>query len=295
MSKWNIKYPYVNDEILNLDWVISKVKEFQTTLAAWEVLAEELQAGLADINGIKEDIADINTNISTIKHTLKEELEELEALRVAIKLNANNIDNLEARVKALEDEDVMVYIDKQLRLLREQIGNYLNQMINLLDTYQFNTDVKIQKLSDDLDRKYKELLDLINEIVPTEVFNRVAGRKLSLNDNNFNVYEDLRDLGMSNAEVASFGISNEYLASIVLNNRDFAINLKNRLHRFNLFSPLTGVRTTHANAISEVIFAILNGDSNEVLYNQMEADEKTNSDLADYYESNMQRYVLHLS
>ena len=32
MVGWNIKYPNVNDEILNLDWILTKLKEMDGTL-----------------------------------------------------------------------------------------------------------------------------------------------------------------------------------------------------------------------------------------------------------------------
>ena len=45
-SDFFAKYPVVNDEIINLDWVINKVKSMDTSLTEWIALAEELRIAI---------------------------------------------------------------------------------------------------------------------------------------------------------------------------------------------------------------------------------------------------------
>ena len=279
---WNLKYPYQNDEILNLDWVIGKVKELNAKFDEWSEVATELQTALnTTIPAMQSDISAIENEIS-----------DLGTIRTAIQYNRASIVELIARVTLLELKDPIKYIDAQLGIMRSELEYYQKQMLSIITRNKLEEDSKILDLSNSLYTKYNELKAMIESVVPTTVYNRVAGTRLSLDDNNFNIYEDLRDLGMTNAEIASFGLSNEYLASIVLNNRDFAINLKNRLRRFYLFSPVSGRWINHSNAISEVLYAILQGASNEDLYDAMEADGNTNEDIADgnIYANNFARY-----
>lgn len=279
---WNLKYPYQNDEILNLDWVIGKVKELNTKFDEWSEVATELQSAL------KTTIPAMQSDISSIE----KEISDLGAIRTAIQYNRASIVELIARVTLLELKDPIKYIDAQLGIMRSDLEYYQKQMLSIITRNKLEEDSKILALSNSLDTKYDELKAMIESVVPTTVYNRVAGTRLSLDDNNFNIYEDLRDLGMTNAEIASFGLSNEYLASIVLNNRDFAINLKNRLKRFYLFSPVTGRWISHSNAMSEVLYAILQGASNESLEDYMEEKGYTNEDIAEVYTNNFARYSL---
>lgn len=279
---WNLKYPYQNDEILNLDWVIGKVKELNNKFDEWTEVATDLQAAL------KTTIPAMQSDISAIE----KEISDLSTIRTNIQYNRASIVELIARVTLLELKDPIKYIDAQLGIMRSDLEYYQKQMLSIITRNKLEEDSKILALSNSLDTKYNELKAMIEAVVPTTVYNRVAGTRLSLDDNNFNIYEDLRDLGMTNAEINSHGISNEYLASIVLNNRDFAINLKNRLRRFYLFSPVSGRWISHSNAISEVLYAILQGASNEDLYDAMEAEGNTNEDIADgnIYANNFARY-----
>ena len=50
MFPWMIKYPYQNDEILNLDWVLKQIQEFRTTFESWAETIRQLQEGLEDIS-----------------------------------------------------------------------------------------------------------------------------------------------------------------------------------------------------------------------------------------------------
>lgn len=279
---WNLKYPYQNDEILNLDWVLGKVKELNAKFDEWSEVATELQTALnTTIPAMQSDISAIQKEIS-----------DLGTIRTAIQYNRASIVELIARVTLLELKDPIKYIDAQLGIMRSDLEYYQKQMLSIITRNKLEEDSKILALSNSLDTKYDELKAMIESVVPTTVYNRVAGTRLSLDDNNFNIYEDLRDLGMTNAEIASYGLSNEYLASIVLNNRDFAINLKNRLRRFYLFSPVTGRWISHSNAMSEVLYAILQGASNESLEDYMEAEGYTNEDIAEVYANNFARYSL---
>lgn len=59
MGMWNIKYPYVNDEVLNLDWIIAHFNEFIEaidSLQDWREKHEKEYAELLEMYAeVKED------------------------------------------------------------------------------------------------------------------------------------------------------------------------------------------------------------------------------------------------
>ena len=265
--------------------IIHYMREFEKILKQYAEVIESLSEALGDINGMKVDIADIKLQIS-----------DLNAMRTAIATMQTTIDQIIRKVEDIEiDMDsVYSYINTQLGSLRTLIEVNRKLFEGELSKVNFELTFQYNLLNQKVDRLFNKLIELIEQLVPTDVYNRVAGIRLSLDDNNFNVYEDLRCGGLTNAELSEFGISNDHIASIVLNNRDFAINLRKRLKLHYLFSPVSGKKVSHANAISQVIvlFGTNNhaGASNEGLYNKMLADAKTNDDISDYYTSNFGKY-----
>ena len=67
-SDFYTKYPQINDEILNLDWVINKIKSMDNMLVQWIEEAEELQQMLLNtIPGMQTDISTLQTAVSAIE------------------------------------------------------------------------------------------------------------------------------------------------------------------------------------------------------------------------------------
>lgn len=277
------KYPTTNFHELDLSWVIMKVKDLENTLESWKDIIDELKAGLEQLEGFDDRIKaleDITANLN-------------DAYAAIDNLTADNAkiwDELKALKQKIIDVETSLYNEVDLLMV------YVNNKVTAEKTARINADFELDVMIRSLASAIFDQIDYINyrldQIIPEKVYNRVAGVKLLLNDNNFNVYEDLRDFGISNATLSEYGIDNDHVASLHLNNRDYAINAFKRFKLHYVFSPVTGVRVSHANALSQIIDLFAAGADNDTLYAQMATDSATNEDLGNYYDSNLRRYAV---
>lgn len=276
------KYPTTNLHELDLSWVIMKVKDLEIILESWKDIIDELKAGLEELEGFEDRI------------------EALEAITANLDDAYAAIDNLTADNAKIWDElkalkvkiiDVETALYNEVDLLRVYVDNKMRAEKTARINADFELDVMINSLASTLFDQIDYINYRLDQIIPEKVFNRVAGVKLLLNDNNFNVYEDLRDFGISNATLSEYGVNNDHVAALHLNNRDFAINAFRRLKLHYVFSPVTGVRVSHANALSQIIALFAAGADNDTLFAQMATDSATNEDLGNYYVSNLERYA----
>lgn len=276
------KYPTTNLHELDLSWVIMKVKDLENILESWKDIIDELKAGLEQLQGFDDRIR----ALEDITAGLDDAYAAIDNLTAD---NAKIWDELKAlRVKII-DVETALYNEVDLLMV------YVDNKVTAEKTARINADFELDVMIRSLASTIFDQIDYINyrldQIIPEKVFNRVAGVKLLLNDNNFNIYEDLRDFGISNATLSEYGIDNDHVASLHLNNRDFAINAFKRFKLHYVFSPVTGVRVSHANALSQIVALFAAGADNDTLFAQMATDSATNEDLGNYYDSNLQRYA----
>ena len=278
------KYPIENLHELDLSWMLEEFDAMRATLASWESIIDELRAGIAEFNRLEADVIAIKAQIA-----------DLDAIRNDIRSLKSNVNSLQDDVNSLNNrvDATYDYITREIVILRELINLNYNRLLNLINGLNLEIRGDIEAIKLDIQHKYLELLSIINSQRPLDVYNRVAGVRLSFDDNNFNIYEDLRYLGIDNNTLFEIA-DNDTLASLVHNNRDFALFMKKRLKKHYLYSPLSGRFVSHANALSEICVYVFGGISNQDLYDDMLANTKTNEDIGDYYDHNMLRYSLHL-
>ena len=277
------KYPTTNLHELDLSWIIMKVKDLEIIIDSWKSTIEELEEGLKELEGFDERIS----ALEALTANLNEVYEIIEALSVD---DAKIWDELKALKQKIIDVEAALYSEVDLLMV------YVNNKVTAEKTARINADFELDVMIRSLAATIFEQIDYINyrldQIIPEKVYNRVAGVKLLLNDNNFNIYEDLRDFGISNATLSEYGIDNDHVAALHLNNRDYAINAFKRFKLHYVFSPVTGVRVSHANALSQIVALFAAGVDNDTLFAQMATDSATNEDLGNYYDSNLERYAV---
>lgn len=277
------KYPTTNLHELDLSWVIMKVKDLEIILDSWKTIIDELEEGLKELEGFDERI----TNLEALTANLDEVYKIIEALSTD---DAKIWDELKALKQKIIDVETALYNEIDLLMV------YVNNKVTAEKTARINADFELDVMIHSLAATIFDQIDYINyrldQIIPEKVYNRVAGVKLLLNDNNFNIYEDLRDFGISNATLSEYGIDNDHVAALHHNNRDYAINAFKRFKLHYVFSPVTGVRVSHANALSQIVALFAAGVDNDTLYTQMATDSATNEDLGNYYDSNLERYAV---
>lgn len=276
------KYPITNLHELDLSWLIELVDNLEATLIEWESIIDEIQVGLKTLD-------DINAKIDTINA----EIADLDDIRHELANAVNDIQNLKSAIERIDNDTDALYglISSNFAILSERIDLSYERLHNQLELLKQAHNIDIEVLKVDINEKYNYLLDLINQVRPVDVYNRVAGKRLSFDDNNFNIYEDLRYLGITNNTLYELSSNNE-VAALVHNNRDFALFMKLRMKKNYIYSPLSGQKVSHSNAISELAAISLGGSSNVDYYNYMLANSLTNDDISDVYDDNVSRFKL---
>ena len=137
---WNIHYPYQNDEILNLDWVLKQIQEFGATLESWADTIRELQEGL-------EDISDWETRIEALE-VMSAKIPVIEkSLNDLANLHDVDVKNLKAMIadlqRQIDDLDVTalrIYIDSRDNELKADYNKKIYD--NYVVTYQLFNALK---------------------------------------------------------------------------------------------------------------------------------------------------------
>lgn len=253
-----------------LNEVIEAFNEYEEIILQLKDLSVEIDGMLADIKEIKSELLVIDSTL----------------------------ENLENQYKALQQVDVNLQaeIDELTNKLNSVIGNY-NSIISYVDNAVASVKVenstawiRLENYINTQDRKLQLQIEELKSIVEklgTDVYNPVRGIRENLDDNNWDIYQDLRCGGFTNAELSEFGLSNEHIASLVHNNRDYALNAKQRFKRHYLFSPVTGREVSHSNAISQVLSLLTHGLTNEEFANL----DKTNDEVAQMNLTNIEKFL----
>ena len=283
------KYPITNLHELDLSWVIMKVKEIELTLNEWTGLIDELREGLEHLREVEEDINALDARVEAL------EVITADLNRVYAAIDALAVEDTKLWAELAGIKQSIINLEIALRNEIENFRTYIDNKVTAERIARINGDYQLQVIIRDLDRQLSAQIDYINyrldQLIPVDVYNRVAGVRLNFDTNNFNIYEDLRDVGISNALLSEYGISNDHVASLHMNNRDYAINAFKRFKLYYMFSPVSGVRKSHSNALSEVLALLAGGVDNDDLYGQMASDDATNDDIGNYYASNLLRYA----
>ena len=253
--------------------LVRKVNEVIDTFNGYEDIINQLASEVTDIETLKTQVAELQEKVKGIDDNAKL-INDLIAEDMRLQ---REIDSLTDLVNSVVDNynNVIQYVDNAVASVKvENTSAYIR-----LET-EFN--VKLRELELSLEALTKHVDEIDNS-----VYNRVAGTKLSLEKNNWAVYEDLRDGGMTNAERSEFGGTNTELANKILNNRDYAINGRFRCKMHWIFSPVTGTRTPHYNAISQAIGLVTNGLTNTAFANL----DLTNNEVAELNLTNIQKFL----
>ena len=282
-SDFFAKYPVVNDEIINLDWVINKVKGMDDMLTAWIAQAEELQRILNDtIPDMETDISElfalvtaINASISDLQHIrdqiagLTEMDKDLQKQIDAINTNWDEIDNRFDSVNARIDSIKYVVGAEFLAELWKVQGEFYTMK------YELQSEM----------REIKKRIDAID----TTVYNPWAGRRVDQDENDKLIYADLADMVPTATEYASLGLSASDYAAYNLSAYEYAVRGKKHLKMFYVYSPVYGFKQAISNVLTSIVNYIA-GTMTAAEYAALDltAEEFSNLDLTsiDYMEYN---------
>lgn len=204
MIPWNIKYPVQNGEMINLDWVISKVKELQTNLDELEarVLAEAIAATKeyvdAEMVSIRAEFQELSDEVASLRTYFDAKVDELEGdyedFAAAVR---TELDTMTLRIEAFE------------RTVQNEIIG-----VNAL------TDLKIEANNEYI------LDEVAKGVVNVRVINYFDGSLVTVQQ----MFDTLAELHLENpityTELASAGITYTALAALNMTYTELAIKGK---------------------------------------------------------------------
>lgn len=204
MIPWNIKYPVQNGEMINLDWVISKVKELQTNLDELEarVLAEAIAATKeyvdAEMVSIRAEFQELSDEVASLRTYFDAKVDELEGdyedFAAAVR---TELDTMTLRIEAFE------------RTVQNEIIG-----VNAL------TDLKIEANNEYI------LDEVAKGVVNVRVINYFDGSLVTVQQ----MFDTLAELHLENpityTELASAGITYTVLAALNMTYTELAIKGK---------------------------------------------------------------------
>lgn len=263
MGLFSNKYPYTDFHELNLDWILDEMSTVTSKLEEIEALAEELKSELAKIDAFElrvdalekatSDLATIRANINTL-YSLCDDLKKVdESQEVKISDIYSKIADIHSKIKSDYDD-----ISNQFTAVYKYIDNkYEGVNIEWYQKY-IQLQYLMNKLNTDLENKISDLSDKLDYYIAyatVDVFNPVAHKRLSFDDNNKQAYVDLRDLGMTYAELSARKLSFEKVKNAHWNYRTWATRGRKEVTHsdINLFSPISGSWTNWAEALSHAV------------------------------------------
>lgn len=274
---WDIHYPYQNDEILNLDWILKQIQLFRTTFESWAETIEQLQEGLEDIADWEARIVQLELITEQIP-ILEKSLSDLANLEAAdVKYLKSLIDDLQSQIKALDISALKVYVDSRDN---ELMADYNKKIYdNYVVTYQLFNALK--------DRV--EILATIVAELDTKAYNpwprRIA--KEALQDNLNYAYSDLADSVPTASEYASLGLSANDYNAYDLQARDYSLRGKKAFKMHYVYSPTYGFKQEINNVLTSIV-NFIKGTMTADSYTALDLSAESYSDLdltADEYYS----------
>ncbi len=270
------KYPYQNDEILNLDWVLSQIQEFRQSFEEWAETIKELQEGLEDISDWETRIEALEVMSAKIPF-IERSLNDLANLHnVDVKNLKAMIDDLQRQINALDVTALRIYIDSRDN---ELMADYNKKIYdNYVVTYQLFNALK--------DRL--EILAQIVAEIDTKAYNpwprRIA--KEALSDNLNYAYSDLADSVPDASEYSELGLSATEYSAFDMLARDYSVRGKFNLKMHFVYSPVYGFKQEINNVLTSIV-NFIKGTMSADEYTALDIDAEDYSGLdltaADYY------------
>lgn len=252
MLGWDITYPNVNNEIINLDWILKKIKEFETKLDAWQVLAEELQKALDGIGEMQNEITALQNDVADLQNlrTSISNLEgEIRSLQIEVNSQERDIASLKQSFDSIDIQFDAVYqrIASEVTLLNQKIASLTIDIENDFNEKFFALKRVIEAI--------KKELDLIDTTLINPWHQEMG--KTSPDVNNKLIYADLADECLTAEEYLKLGFSADDYKSYNLSAISYAKFGKEKLHFRYVFMPLIGKKQEISVALDSIINNIM--------------------------------------
>ena len=272
---WNTEYPYQDPNRVNTDWQLNKIKEFDKKLDSWESIIEEIQEAIKEFNKFDGRITALETKADAQGLQIASLESGLQAARAAIVTIESNLLDLEERLNYLEDsyDSIIRVVDIKLATLKSELTAALEFETRERILADYELGVRLERLALSTAEALEEFREELAKKEVTELYNPIAGRKLSLDANNRKLYVDLRDHGITYGQMLERPKTYEELAKFRF--KDLALK-GGEIFKYigGTLSPITGKLELTRKSLSLLIGRI------EGSHSYGEFENKTFADLA---------------
>lgn len=287
LSEFYTKYPQVNDEIINLDWLINKIKSMEHMLDEWIAQAEELRQMLLNtIPGMQTDIATLQAQVAAIEQNIADLQQIRDALRDLTATTTARDNDLQNQINQINTsyDDIYYQIDilnSRIDNIKDVVGAEVMGMIHELS-------VNFYKMKFELEAEMNEIRSRMDEI-DTSVYNPWAGRRVDQDENDKLIYADLADNVPTAEEYSELGLSSNDYDAYDISAYEYAVRGRKHFHLDWVYSPVLMLKQNISNVLTSIInFMLGTLSASEYAALDLTAEEYSNLDLTseEYYSYN---------
>lgn len=196
---WNTEYPYIDPNRANTDWQLNKIKEFGETLESWKATIEEIQEAIKEFNKFDGRITALETKTDAQGLRIASLESGLQAVRAAIITIESDLLDAKERLNYLEDsyDSIIRVVDIKLATLKSELEAAIEFETRERILADYELGVRLERLALSTAEALDEFREELAKKEVTELYNPIAGKKLSLDANNRKLYVDLRDHGIT--------------------------------------------------------------------------------------------------
>lgn len=251
---WNTEYPYIDPNRANTDWQLNKIKEFGETLESWKATIEEIEEAIKEFNKFDGRITALETKTDAQGLQIASLESGLQAVRAAITTIESDLLDAKERLNYLEDsyDSILRVVDIKLATLKSELEAALEFETRERILADYKLGVRLERLALSTEAALDEFREELAKKEVTELYNPIAGKKLSLDANNRKLYVDLRDHGITYGQMLERPKTYEELAKFRF--KDLALK-GGEIFKYigGALSPITGKLETTRQSLSLLI------------------------------------------
>lgn len=189
---WNIKYPNVNNEILNLDWVIDKVKQLEIRMDNMDdsILRAANQYTDEQLAGYQQQLNEIRAEFTQLVDGLSD---EFDALKVSVN---QSIFQMERKLDDLQEQ-----LEADIEASNERTDLAIQQNNEYLFEY-LSTELSNIKVLNALTGIYVTVQEMFNYLCTLHATDAITYTNLAARNN---TYTQLANYGMTYTQLALNG------------------------------------------------------------------------------------------
>lgn len=234
--------------------ILRYIRKVNAYIKTWDEVVEEMKAAIAQMQTFDSRITNLESETTDLQNRVDVIEPKLVQLRTSVEYIYTTLSEI---------DDWKQLTDAKLLILSNRIDRlrvYVDDMDKAIMA-DYNNKFMLYNLK--LNQMKSQLMALINGLIErfayvlehlsSDVYNPISATRITFDDNNKDIYANLRYGGITEERFAELGLTEEQLQSINLRQKDFAFNSVYFLKDFYIHSPCTGTRMSPFQVASDIL------------------------------------------